>query len=164
MHTVRKWWPVVALGALVAVLASVGTWRVLRRQVIRRDAAGDGRYGATRKGHTHEGLDLIATPGETVLAPFDGYYLRDGRPYANDARYSEAVFRGQGKEVRLMYVQATYLMQPGTAFSKGDVIGTAQDVSQRYPGSGMLPHVHVEVLDPETGEHVDPTYLLKLDA
>lgn len=164
MPTGRKWWPLVALGAFVAVLAGAGSWRVLRRQVIRRDPAGDGRYGASRHGHTHEGVDLVTSPGETVLAPFDGYFLRDGRPYAGDARYSMAVLRGEGKEIRIMYVLPVYGMRPGVAFSKGDVIATAQDVTLRYPGSGMLPHVHVEVLDPDTGARMDPTRLLTFDA
>lgn len=117
---------------------------VLRRQRIRRDGSGDGDFGADRGDHIHEGVDLLASPGETVYSPVDGRFVRVGYPYRDDHSFKEVVIDGEGYEVKLMYVLPYAGLSPGDPVRRGDVVGFAQDVVERY-GPPMLAHVHVEV-------------------
>ncbi len=122
---------------------------------IRDDPAGSGRYGAPRGARRHRGLDLIARPGQPVKAPVDGLLVRQARPYADDRELSGVVLRGRRVTLKLFYLHPD-LGLVGKHVRAGDIIGTAQDVTRRYPGSGMLPHIHMEVI------LCDPLYFLSL--
>lgn len=43
---------------------------------IRIDGYGDSRFGANRSDHSHNGLDLVVTPGESILSPITGKILK----------------------------------------------------------------------------------------
>lgn len=150
--------------AILATLAAVTTRRAIRilsNQAIRNDAAGQGHFGARRGSRTHQGLDLLATPGEPVMAPVTGTFIRSGRPYANDSRYRLAVIHGQGQEWKLMYVEPLATLKPGDRVKAGQVIGTAQDIAAKY-GPPMLNHVHVELRTIVGAELQDPAPVLRL--
>lgn len=154
------WW-LFAAGVAVVALSGALLGRILTVMRVRVDKAGDGHFGTNRPGHVHEGLDLVAVPGEQVRSPIDGVFVRRGYPYDDDPLYSMAVLAGEGYEVKLMYVLPVATLRPGSRVVRGQVVGIAQDVSQRY-GDKMLPHVHVEVRTLD-GVLLNPEGLLPLD-
>jgi len=151
----------IAIIAIIATLTMRRAIRVLRKQAIRNDAAGQGHFGARRGNRTHQGLDLLATPGEPVLAPVAGTFIRSGYPYASDRRYRLAVIHGNGQEWKLMYVEPLATLKPGDRVKAGQVIGTAQDVAAKY-GPPMLNHVHVELRTIVGADLQDPAPVLRL--
>lgn len=134
---------------------------VLRVQRIRKDAAGDGRFGAGRGVRLHRGLDLEVEPGEDVFSPVDGRFIRRGYPYANDERYHLAVLNGEGFEVKAMYIKPDPALKPGDRIRRGQYIGKAEDVAAKYGGE-MRPHVHIEVRKIVGAQVLDPAKLLRL--
>jgi murein DD-endopeptidase MepM/ murein hydrolase activator NlpD len=128
-------------------------FKILNTQIIRVDNAGNGNYQSSRIGHVHQGIDLVCTPGQNILAPFAGRISRQANPYANDATYKglEYVSNDGTMKLKLFYVNN---FSVGTAFSTGAVIATAQNIALKY-GGGMLPHIHVELRI--NGTVIDPT-------
>ncbi|MBF0355618.1 MAG: M23 family metallopeptidase [Alphaproteobacteria bacterium] len=126
--------------------------------VRKMDGWGEGRFGAGRVGHMHRGVDIVVRPGQTVQSPVDGKVVRtDVKPYKDDSSYRGVeIETSDGHKVKLFYLKPEVL--PGTTVKAGEPIGTAQDVSKKYPDNGngpMTPHVHVEVW--KGGKPVDPT-------
>lgn len=124
------------------------------------DAYGSGAFGAPRDGgrRAHHGVDLITTPGEPVRAPIAGVVTRIGAAYAAPSRlqYVEIVNAATQYAARVLYVGP--VVSKGRAVAAGDVIGTAQNLAQRYPG-GMTNHVHVELVG-RRGIRLDPEVVL----
>ena len=125
-----------------------------------RDGWGSGSFGASRdhgRRH-HKGVDIVAKPGQAVVSPVDGTVVRTNvRPYANDpSYYGIELETADGYRIKMFYL--TPAVRVGTKVRAGEPIGTAQDISLKYPdrGSGpMTPHVHVEVR--KDGRILDPT-------
>ena len=117
--------------------------RITRRGSRLSDRWGSGQFGAGRGSRQHQGLDLLADPGEAVFSPIAGTIRREALPYAGDARYRGIVITGDGEwngyEVKLFYVEG---LSCGSVRA-GEVVGHAQDLSAKYPG--ITNHVHVEV-------------------
>lgn len=151
----------IAIIAIIAAMTMRRAIRILATHAIRNDAAGQGHFGARRGKRTHQGLDLLATAGEPVMAPVAGTFIRSGRPYANDSRYRLAVIHGGGKEWKLMYVDQLPTLKPGDRVKAGQVIGTAQDIVAKY-GAPMRNHIHVEVRTIVGDQLLDPAALLTL--
>lgn len=109
----------------------------------RTDGFGSGQYGAPRGSGTHHGLDVVARAGEDVMSPIDGVVVREALPYANDPSYRGILIRGTGEwsgiEVKMFYV----IGRKSGQVAAGEVVGTAQDISMKYPG--ITNHVHLEV-------------------
>jgi murein DD-endopeptidase MepM/ murein hydrolase activator NlpD len=109
----------------------------------KHDAWGSGAFGASRTGHSHQGLDFVAMAGESVLSPVDGVVTRQLWPYATDTRYTGLEIDGSGEwagyKIKLFYVTGVKLGK----VAAGDVVGTAQDLEKKY--KGITNHVHVEV-------------------
>lgn len=122
---------------------------------LRNDAAGLGHFGAPRGSRTHQGIDYLTEPGQSVFSPVTGRFIRTGRPYATDARYSLAVIHGGGLEFKLMYVEPLPGLTPGTPVRAGQKIGTAQNVTAKY-GGPMRNHLHLEVRRIAGAELLDP--------
>lgn len=118
----------------------------------RNDQHGSGQYGASRGGRTHRGLDVISVAGENVYSPIEGEIVREAVPYANDPSYRGLVIRGSGPwsdyEVKLFYVEGFFCGQ----VAPGDLVGTAQDLTTKYPG--ITNHIHVEIR--KSGAFIDP--------
>lgn len=124
------------------------------------DAYGSGAYGAVRDGgrRRHQGVDLIASPGEPVRAPIAGVVTRVGAAYAGQdrLRFVEIANAQTRYLARVLYVSAT--VTPGAHVEAGDTIGSAQDLTVRY-ALGITNHIHVELVSNQMG-HLDPTTLL----
>lgn len=111
-----------------------------------KDRWGDGGFGSsrTRKDNTqstHQGTDFVSQPGERILSPISGTITRtDVDPYG-DGRYSGVIIRDdEGNETKILYIDPK--LPPGSRVEAGENIGTAQDLSSKYPG--ITNHVHIE--------------------
>jgi hypothetical protein len=99
-----------------------------------------------------------------VVAPAGGTLVRAvERVYRDDPRYQGAVLRTpSGFELKLFYVNPDRSLI-GQIVGPGSRIGTAQDLSLRYPGGPGRPaipsHVHVEVRNP-FGLPIDPRTMI----
>lgn len=119
---------------------------------IRNDRGGAGYFKAPRGDEYHRDIDwtLPGGPGQNVLAPITGSVVRISYPYANLTRYSGLVIKGSYATVQMFYIAPT----PGIVgqdVGQGQVIGIAQDISQRYPD--CEPHIHFRLIE------IDPTIL-----
>ena len=120
---------------------------------IRNDAGGSGFFGAPRKkindGKTiryrHRGTDYVCIPSQEVWMPFTAVIVRYKTPYEC---YNGVLFRGKGIVGTLFYINVDKELI-GKQLKEGDVIGTAQDISQKY--ANIIPHVHFQIdkIDPE---------------
>jgi len=145
---------------------------------VRRDCWGDGAFGAPRGGRLHRGLDLVAEPGQLVLAPVHGRIVRWGWCYPDDPEYRLAVIQAADAPmlVRLLYVRPA--VRAGTDVTPEDTIGLVQDLRRRYPAGArhpepITPHVHLEVAlldgaalvgrgtDPDRRIWINPALLLE---
>lgn len=133
---------------------------------IRSDLAGSGFFDAPRSkvvknkkvAYGHKGVDFECAPGSDVIMPFDsGRGVRLAWPYADrqlGGVYFRAVEKGHVLYFKLFYFQPREdILQRD--FVLGESIGVAQDVTVKYPGSEMKPHIHLEI------DMIDPLILLK---
>jgi len=114
---------------------------------------GSGKFGAPRGWRTHEGQDNECVPGQDVLAPITGKLVRVVYPYGKDSPYRGVLIQAPHVMVKVMYIEPDTSLV-GKRVEEGQVIGKAQDISQKY-GGGMKPHVHWSVI-------VDPEYMLRM--
>ncbi len=109
---------------------------------IRVDEEGDGHYGAERDDHIHEGVDLECYEGQNVYAPISGE-IRNLNVYADSTFWKGIEITGtNGYRIKIFYMLCDFVS--GDFVSGGQVIGTAQKISDRY-SSAMQDHIHVEV-------------------
>lgn len=126
----------------ILILTGRKPMRLLKIHTLREDSSGSGRFGASRGNRTHKGVDLEVTKGEEVYSPFSGVIVRTTRPYADDAKYKGIVLKSDsGIEMKIFYMNPS--VSSGRV-SKGQVIGYAQAISEKYGGS-MKDHIHVEI-------------------
>lgn len=120
------------------------------------DPAGCGHFGAPRGSRRHKGHDFIVVPGQQVISPINGKVLRYAYPYASDLSYKGILIEGRGVhagfQVKIFYMNPTIGI--GETVDAHQVIGIAQNVAAKYPGSEMQPHLHLELY--VNGEAVDP--------
>ena len=113
---------------------------------------GSGDFGASRGGRRHDGVDVEAEPGTSVVSPVSGR-VTIGDPYDDDPvkrriYQSVRIETEDGSVVKVFYVKPGAAIQNGVLVKAGQPIGTAQDLSKIYPpkdGGRMTNHVHVEV-------------------
>lgn len=123
---------------------------------IRNDRAGSGVFGAGRGNRKHAGIDIECVPGEVVVSPISGTLKRVVYPYRGNTTYKGADVTSGSETVRIFY----FVPDPekiGKTVQAGERIGIAQDITKKYPGSGMKPHLHIEVI--RGGKKVNPTSL-----
>ena len=122
---------------------------------VRSDPAGEGHYHASRGARLHNGIDYCCEPGAPVFSPVEGKITKHGYTYRDDLawRYVQ-VTDARGLRHRLFYVEP--ILTVGDRVHPESVVGRAQDITARYPGQGMLPHVHYEVMD-GSGRYFDPS-------
>lgn len=135
---------------------------ILPRMVIRMDPKGDGHFGSGRTGHTHQGTDFLVSGGNPVYSPIDGKIVRYGYAYKDSTTYRNIVIHGEGVEIKIMYARLATGVQVGDRVSRGQRIGTAQAVSQRYGGPPMRDHLHVEARRIVGDELMNPEHLFHL--
>lgn len=120
--------------------------------VVRNDSQGQGHFGAPRGSRIHKGVDYEVVPGEDIYAPCDGVVTKWGFCYANEFKWRYIqVTDPWGNRHRMFYVKPGY--PPHRVVRAGDIIATAMDISEKYPG--MTPHIHYELIT-EGGEYIDP--------
>ena len=112
---------------------------------VRIDAGGSGNYGTLRTGgRRHLGLDIACVPGQDVKAFCTGKLIREAYPYGDDLSWKGFVLEAKRATFKVFYAEVLpHLI--GTVVQEGSVIAKAQDISLRYPGSGVTPHIHLEV-------------------
>ncbi|WP_372785937.1 M23 family metallopeptidase [Phenylobacterium sp.] len=124
------------------------------------DAYGEGRFHATRDGgeREHEGVDYVATAGQTVEAPISGYVARIGYAYPDDQtlRYVEIDNPALHLTARVFYVDPK--VEVGDSVAVGRPIGQAHTLQHRYP-LGITDHVHLEIADAK-GRRLDAGTLI----
>jgi murein DD-endopeptidase MepM/ murein hydrolase activator NlpD len=123
------------------------------------DAYGEGAFHASRDGgaRQHEGVDYVATPGQTVSAPISGYVTKIGYAYPDDQtlRFVEIDNPALHLTARVFYVDPQVAV--GDAVAIGHPIGQAHSLQHRYP-LGITDHVHLEIA--ERGRKVDAATLI----
>ncbi|MGZ6018824.1 MAG: M23 family metallopeptidase [Phenylobacterium sp.] len=123
------------------------------------DAYGEGRFHASRDGgaRDHEGVDYVATTGQTVVAPISGYVSKIGYAYPDDPslRFVEIENPALHLTARAFYVDPRVAV--GDSVAVGQPIGQAHSLQQRYP-LGITDHVHLEIA--ERGRKVDAERLI----
>lgn len=130
---------------------------------LREDAAGSGKFGASRGSRKHNGIDLTCVPGGYIISPVEGKFTKYGHCYGDDLqwRYVELT-EGDGLRHRFFYCEKMPLWKLGMFIWAGDRLGVAQDITKRYPGQNMTPHIHYEILDKD-GKYVNPAEWLSLE-
>ncbi len=85
------------------------------------------------------GADFISTSGQNVSAISDGSVIR-----LPSGGYSGVVVGdGQGTSWKILYVDVDPSLKIGDSVKSGQTLGTAQDLSKKYPG--ITNHVHVKL-------------------
>lgn len=155
-----KWGAGLTLAVLL-FLARAKLSALLRpSQRIRMDGAGSGAFGAGRGGHRHKGVDLLVIEGEPIYSPVDGIFDRAAVPYPNDPAWRGLVLKGEGYHIKLFYM-VPVPFTPGQPVKRGQLVGHAQAISEKYGGLPMLDHLHVEIRKMD-GTLIDPTTVLHL--
>jgi murein DD-endopeptidase MepM/ murein hydrolase activator NlpD len=130
---------------------------ILARMRMRgQDSQGFGYFGASRSGgaRKHEGIDFVCTPGEAVYSPVTGTLQRYSDPYG-DGRFGGVFIVGDQLSVKMFYLSP--LVPVGAKVRRGQQIGTAQQISKKYPG--ITEHIHLEAYNGNV--LVDPTGLIE---
>ena len=125
---------------------------------IRNDSQGGGTYMSARDGGTrrHRGIDLVASPGTVVIAPFDGN-LATARTTTN---LPKVILNGINDYRKYSTTMAYVEIFPnllGQDVSIGTPIGRVVDLSKGYPDAvknGMINHIDIK-LD-YNNQRVDP--------
>jgi len=127
-----------------------------------QDRWGAGHYGAPRSGRKHQGIDVVVHKNEAVTAYEDGEVTKFGFPYnpadpkKGHLRYVEITVSDNSKH-RYFYVEPLVLV--GDTVRRGDIIASAQGLSDVYPG--IINHFHFEVMKPGRGRsYRDPGEVL----
>jgi murein DD-endopeptidase MepM/ murein hydrolase activator NlpD len=118
----------------------------------------DGRFGAKRRGHRHQGQDLPAASGTPVVAPYRGVVTTVGYQAKGAGRY--VVIHADDYDYVFMHLRTgSTLVSVGEAVSTGQQIG---EVGSTGESSG--PHLHFELWVGtwyEGGHPIDPLPLLE---
>lgn len=106
------------------------------------DEWGSGAFGAPRGDRKHNGIDFIAEADTDVFSHISGMVTKIGYPYGDDLsfRYVEVMHIG-GLRHRWFYLKP--LVSVGQEVTQGEILGTTQDLGDRYPG--ITPHFHYEI-------------------
>lgn len=123
---------------------------------IRSDAAGSGHFHAPRGGRLHEGVDLVCTPGQSILCPIDCSYVRISNPYKDDNRWHGLLLNRESFLIYVWYIRP-YYFKIGETIHEGETLGVAQDIAVKY-GPPMTPHVHLGIK--RDGVWIDPLTML----
>lgn len=132
----------------------------------RNDPAGHGHFGAKRGGHTHRGVDHVCIVGSDVISCVTGRVTKQGYCYHNGYggysdenhekyRYVEVTTDKKFKH-RFLYVFPKTFTIGREIFADISILGTAQDITKRYPDRGMLPHIHFEIFTGNKEKYYDP--------
>jgi murein DD-endopeptidase MepM/ murein hydrolase activator NlpD len=118
----------------------------------------DGRFGARRKGHRHQGQDLPAASGTPVVAPYRGVVAAVQYQARGAGRY--VVIHGADYDYVFMH-----LLGGSTLVREGERVSTGQRIaSVGSSGESSGPHLHFELWLGgwfAGGDPIDPLPLLE---
>jgi murein DD-endopeptidase MepM/ murein hydrolase activator NlpD len=121
-----------------------------------RNHMGCGYYNASRVGHIHHGVDIIANVGENVYAPISGS-VRRLTVYPDTDLMKGIEITNDKYAVKIFYLDSPLLTNEFV--EKGQKIGVAENVAKYHDAEGLMTnHVHVEVR--KNGKLINPTTLL----
>ncbi len=126
-------------------------------QIRNCDPQGCGHWGANRAGGKfHKGVDLISTPGQEVIAPFEGRASLDKFSPENTVAVA-----GKNHYARIRYIEPSDAVAKagvgGLRVRAGDVIGTALDIRGTLYPSNITNHVHFELYRYNPWGPINPT-------
>lgn len=127
------------------------------------DPHGCGGYAASRKRNGvsvaggHNGIDIIAQPGEMVVAPISGK-ARTLYVYSGSTAMKGIEITNGNVKLKLFYVSTKNIVT-GQMVVEGQFIGYAQDIAAYHNTPKMTPHIHAEVY--VDGKNVDPSSLFQ---
>jgi murein DD-endopeptidase MepM/ murein hydrolase activator NlpD len=118
----------------------------------------DARFGAKRKGHSHQGQDLPAAAGTPVVAPYRGVVTAVQYQARGAGRY--VVLDGEDYDYVFMHLRTgSIVVREGERVRTGQAIG---EVGSTGESSG--PHLHFELWEGvwyDGGHPIDPLPLLQ---
>jgi murein DD-endopeptidase MepM/ murein hydrolase activator NlpD len=118
----------------------------------------DARFGAKRKGHSHQGQDLPAAAGTPVVAPYRGVVTAVQYQAGGAGRY--VVLDGEDYDYVFMHLRTgSIVVREGERVRTGQAIG---EVGSTGESSG--PHLHFELWEGvwyDGGHPIDPLPLLQ---
>lgn len=125
------------------ILSPTGTLIVRGPDPIARSggAFGASRLRASGKEYDHTGTDLEVAPWSFLFCPMICEVQRVGISYAGDLRYHVLVLVSPSWYIKILYVWPYY--QAGAQLRRGQVIGVAEDLTQRY--RRVTNHIHLQV-------------------
>jgi hypothetical protein len=110
---------------------------------IRVDSEGDGQYGESRGDRIHRGVDYLCDQGQEIKAPFDMRIVRESKPKAGSPM--TGIAWEKGRSTGRMWYFKPFKHVIGQEVVQGEVVGTAQSVSQDYGLPNMEDHIHFQV-------------------
>jgi hypothetical protein len=119
---------------------------IARNQTLRiQDNHGAGHFGASRGIRSHLGLDIAIRASQRIFSPIEGKIQRITYPYQNDLTYRGLVIQGSGdwENYRVVMFYLISIVAVNKQVMPGDVIGTAQKISDKY--QGITDHIHLEL-------------------
>jgi murein DD-endopeptidase MepM/ murein hydrolase activator NlpD len=124
----------------------------------------DGRFGAPRPGHSHQGQDIPAPTGTPVVAPRGGVVKVVAFQKGGAGNY--IVIHGEGESLDFVFM---HLRDGSILVKQGDLVATGEQIAQvGSTGESSGPHLHFEIwVGPwgQGGQPVDPLpYLRRWDA
>jgi murein DD-endopeptidase MepM/ murein hydrolase activator NlpD len=120
----------------------------------------DARFGAPRKGHRHQGQDVIAAEGTPVVAPWAG--LVEFVRFQKSGAGWYVVLDGDGEDRDYVFMHLrkdSILVAPGQHVSAGQPLAQVGNT-----GSSSGPHLHFEIWVGgwfDGGKPIDPLPLLQ---
>jgi murein DD-endopeptidase MepM/ murein hydrolase activator NlpD len=101
----------------------------------------DGRFGAGRPGHIHQGQDISAASGTPVVAPWPG--IVEAVKYQAGGAGHYVVLDGDDEDRDYVFM---HLLQGSTIVKVGDHVERGQQIAQvGSSGSSSGPHLHFEI-------------------
>jgi len=101
----------------------------------------DGRFGASRPGHTHQGQDIPAPTGTPVLAPRGGVVKFVAFQKHGAGNY--IVLHGEGENLDYVFM---HLRSGSIRVKEGDRVSTGQQIGEvGSTGESTGPHLHFEI-------------------
>ena len=120
----------------------------------------DGRFGAQRPGHIHQGQDIPAPTGTPVVAPRGGIVKVVSYQAGGAGNY--IVLHGDGENLDYVFM---HLRDGSTRVKEGDHVATGQQIAEvGSTGEATGPHLHFEIWKgawAQGGHPVDPLPFLR---